>query len=355
MKDDWHWQLKKRILNYKKLSEHFNLYPSEQDYFQEEKTRDHLPLSITPYYSDLIANSLNDPLRKQVIPRIDELNIKEYELSDPLGGDKYKVGNRIIHQYVNRVLVLVTDFCPVFCRHCFRRNFSGGSKGPISEKDRIEISNYLKNHREVSEVILSGGDPLTLENQSLQDLLTSLKKARNDITLRIATRIPVVLPQRITPELIDILTQNQSIWFVTQFNHPKELTEQSIKALKMLKEGGIPILNQAVLLRGVNDSESILLDLFRNLVFHGVKPYYLFQGDLAMGTSHFRLPIKKGFELFNKVKPKLSGLEKPIFAVDLPGGGGKVEITQELFNNPTEKGYGILGKDGRTYYYPKEE
>lgn len=331
-----------------------------------------LGFALTPYYFSLIGAGQDDPVRLQCIPRRDELEIKPYEVQDPLDEKHYSPLPRMVHRYPDRVLVLVTDECAVYCRHCFRRYFSSQRAGAITDLQVKRIAEYAASHPEIHEIILSGGDPLTLSDERLGRILDTLQATvhRADpgrtVVFRLATRMPVVLPQRLTGDLAALLAGYAPLFVITQFNHPNEITEQSRRAVAELVQHGLPVLNQAVLLKGVNDSVDVLASLFQRLLDIRVKPYYLFQGDLAAGTAHFRVPLSRGFQLMRELRQRISGLAMPVYAVDLPGGGGKIPLIENYLHGSRGSNgsradtgslagwYRFTGPDGRNYYYPEE-
>ncbi|MFO7729673.1 MAG: KamA family radical SAM protein [Spirochaetia bacterium] len=353
---DWKEERVHTIRARQDLPVSFSLYENEEAYFTAAEQQDfQFGFAVTPYYFSLIGDSPDDPLRAQCIPRKDEFKIVEYELQDPLWEKPYSPLPRMVHRYPNRVLVLVTDECALYCRHCFRRYFSSQRGGIISHGQLRKIVEYLQLHTEVQEVILSGGDPLVLGDTRISELLHILRyEVGRTLVLRLASRIPVVMPQRITPQLVKILSQHSPLFVITQFNHSREITPDSRQAVSGLVDAGVPVLNQAVLLKGVNDRLEILAELFQGLLEMRVKPYYLFQGDLAAGTSHFRVPLAEGFDLMRKLRGQVSGLAMPVYAVDLPGGGGKIPLTAHYLEELQEGHYVFIGPDGKRYYYPEE-
>ncbi|MQY76812.1 MAG: KamA family radical SAM protein [Spirochaeta sp.] len=345
-------ETKERISSIKQLPPDFTLSEEESSFLLNPPQRA-LPFRVTPYYLSLCSRSdPGDPLRRQCIPTISESRFKEYELEDPLGDKKYLASTRLVHRYRDRALLLATDQCAMYCRHCFRRSSAG--KGHISNLELSLAVAYCKEHNEIKEIILSGGDPLTLADDRLTDIIRRFRTMREGIVIRIHSRIPVVLPQRITSGLVSSLANFLPLWLVTQFNHPRELTPDSCEALRRLAASGITLLNQTVLLKGINDNFETLEQLCRSLVRLGVKPYYLFQGDLARGTYHFRTSILEGLKLYRKLTD-LSGLLRPIYAVDLPGGGGKVVLDSGSVEG-CHNGWLILkSREGKIYRYPIEE
>ncbi|MBI9100453.1 MAG: KamA family radical SAM protein [Spirochaetaceae bacterium] len=333
----------------------FSLSEKEKAYFSMKKDHDNLTFMVNPYYASLAEDKWDDPVRRQFIPTVDEYTTKKYELSDPLGEDRYTPVPRLIHRYRDRVLLLVTDSCAMYCRHCFRRSFTGHKAGVISYGELENVAAYLSDHREVNEILLSGGDPLTCSDKKVREILTVIRSVRPDIVIRLATRIPVVLPMRISDSLVNILSENSPIWLVTQFNHSNEITEQAEAAVDKLIGKGIPLLNQSVLLKGINDSVSALENLFQALVRLRIKPYYLFQGDLAAGTSHFRVSIERGREIMSRLRLRISGLALPVYAVDMPGGGGKIPLTENFAMSEDEENYYFRNIEGKPYSYPREK
>jgi lysine 2,3-aminomutase len=324
----------------------------------EEKTR--LPYGVSRYYASLAENSDpdNDPIAAQYIPRSAESIHLDYESPDPLADEQYSVAPRVIHHYSDRILILVNDRCATYCRHCFRRHFTGSSTGRITPEELDLAAEYLNKNPAVEEVLLSGGDPLMLSDEELFRIIVKLRDAagERELMFRLATRMPVVLPARITPALAEGLVQASAgrIWLVTHANHPRELSEDFRRVAGLLVESGIPVLNQAVLLKGVNDSADVLEQLFRGLIKLRVKPYYLFQGDLASGTSHFRTSIDRGLDLMDELRNRLSGIAMPTYAVDLPGGGGKIPLERGRIEKRDENWYYLRGNDGAIYRYPVE-
>ncbi len=319
-----------------------------------------LPYGVSRYYASLAreADPLRDPIAAQFIPTDAENTVKPYESTDPIADQQYMVSPRVVHHYHDRILILVNDRCATYCRHCFRRHFTGHDSGRISELELRGAADYLRATPRVQEVLLSGGDPLMLADSELATIICSLKVAvpERPLLFRLATRMPVTLPARITPALADMLLDatDRRIWVVTHANHPAELTAAFRQGAATLIDRGIPMLNQAVLLKGVNNSADVLESLFRTLIQCRVKPYYLFQGDLAAGTSHFRTSIEEGLDLMDELAIRLSGMALPCYAVDLPGGGGKVALTRASLIKIGETAYTIRDRQGRDHTYPRE-
>jgi lysine 2,3-aminomutase len=332
----------------------FSLTEKEIAFFDYTGAEDKLSFMVNSYYSSLAGDSEYDPVRRQFIPTVDEYHVKDYELTDPLGENRYSPVPRLIHRYRDRVLLLVTDACAMYCRHCFRRSFTGHDGGVVRAGELKGVARYLEEHQEVNEILLSGGDPLTCSDIKIAQILEAVRSVRPDMVIRLATRMPVVLPQRFTDNLISLLAGAGPLWLVTQFNHKNELTPESTSAIKRIVDKGIPVLNQSVLLKGVNDKADTLADLFQALVRLKVKPYYLFQGDLAAGTSHFRVSITRGREIMRELRRKISGLAMPVYAVDMPGGGGKIPLTENYTLGEDEDKYYFKNIEGKEYTYPRE-
>ncbi len=319
-----------------------------------------LPYGVSRYYAAL-AESLDpakDPIAAQFVPTEAEGDLRPYESVDPIADGRYMVSPRVIHHYHDRVLILVNDRCATYCRHCFRRHFTGHDTGRIQPADIEAALDYLRERPHVEEVLLSGGDPLMLGDDELEKIIRRLREGVHPrrLLFRIATRMPVVLPARITQAFARMLAEatDRCAWVVTHANHPRELTDAFGMAVSHLVDQGIPVLNQAVLLRGVNNAVDVLENLFRGLIQLRVKPYYLFQGDLAAGTAHFRTSIEEGLDLMDALRERVSGLAMPCYAVDLPGGGGKIPLTRASVAEIHESEYVLLDASGRRYRYPRE-
>ena len=333
------------------LSQIMTLSPGEERWFNSESPK--LSFRSSSYFLDLACK--HDGIRRQIIPQEEELHTLPCESSDPLSEERFSPLPRMVHRYRNRVAVLVTDRCAIHCRHCFRRAFTGKDNHNLTVNEQERIIFYLKEHEEVQEVLLTGGDPLMLGDKELFDLLTRFRECRSDLVLRLGTRIPSVLPRRISPKTARELGRFAPLWLIIHFNHPAELTDESRRALTLLRESGVPMVSQTVLLRGINDDADTLAELFQGLLTAGVKPYYLFQGDLAAGTSHLRVPLSRGWEIMDQLRPLVSGLALPRYAVDLPGGGGKIPLDRSLMVAENEGGYVFRNGEGREFTYPRED
>lgn len=312
-----------------------------------------LPLLITEHYFSLLTDDENDPLRKQVIPSVYE-NIDEKETDDPQNERNYSVKPRLVHRYKNRVALLVTDICSTYCRHCFRRRFTGKLKGSISEKELEDVLDYLKNHQEVKEILLTGGDCLTLDDKSFINLVSKIREVNSSIIIRICTRMICMDPSRISEKFLTSLDKikGPKPFFLTQFNHPRELNEKSLDCIKRIRDHKYLIFNQTVLLKDVNDEVNTLALLMNTLLINQVYPYYLFQADLVKGTSHFRVPLKKAMQIYKELRVELSGLSLPTFSVDLPFGGGKIPVDSIYYKGEIRESVHLfVNLEGKEYEY----
>ena len=323
--NDWKWQVKNRIETLDELKKYVKLTAEEEEGVKQ--TLKTLRMAITPYYLSLInPDDPCDPIRRQCIPTGLETHQADADLLDPLHEDEDSPTPGLTHRYPDRVLFLITDMCSMYCRHCTRRRFAGQTDNECGI-DRIEKAlEYIRNTPTVRDVLLSGGDALMVSDKRLEYIMSELRKIPHVEIVRLGTRTPVVCPQRVTPELCDMLKKYHPIWINTHFNHPNEITEESTRACEMLANAGIPLGNQSVLLRGVNDCVHVMKHLVNDLVKIRVRPYYIYQCDLSMGLEHFRTPVSKGIEIIEGLRGHTSGYCVPTFVVDAPGGGGKTPV-----------------------------
>ncbi len=323
--NDWKWQVRNRIETLEDLKKHVQLTEQEEEGVKESlKT---LRMAITPYYLSLIdPNNPNCPVRKQAIPTGAELHQADADLLDPLAEDEDSPVPGLTHRYPDRVLFLITDMCSMYCRHCTRRRFAGQTDKE-SPGDRIQQAiDYIAETPEVRDVLLSGGDALMVSDSMLESIIQRLRAIPHVEIIRIGTRTPVVCPQRVTDGLVEMLKKYHPIWLNTHFNHPNECTPEATEACAKLANVGIPLGNQSVLLRGVNDDTRVMKELVQRLVMMRVRPYYIYQCDLSMGLEHFRTPVSKGIEIIEGLRGHTSGYAVPTFVVDAPGGGGKTPV-----------------------------
>lgn len=311
-----------------------------------------LPFRI-PYSLAERFPKIDNPVIRQFIPSKSETIAKPYETADPLAEKTYNKCPGLIHEYESRVLIRSTGQCAAFCRFCFRRNLQTETSGFLTEDAIGEISTYIREHKTIREILISGGDPLFGTDSWFLSLMQSLRAANSRPVIRICTRVPIVLPERITHKLLTALREYNPVVFVIHCNHPDELDCHSRQALAMIRKQGFYIFSQTVLLRTINDNVETLEKLFSELYRLGVIPYYLFQGDLAQGTSEFRAAVSKGLALYNDLRKHLSGLELPRYAVDAPQGLGKVYLPEDCCAQ--DKDHWLLqATDGRTTLYPEE-
>ncbi len=323
--NDWKWQVKNRIETLDQLKKYIKLTSEEEE--GVKKSLATLRMAITPYYMSIINPDDPDcPIRKQAIPTAAETHQSPADLLDPLHEDEDSPVPGLTHRYPDRVLLLITDMCSMYCRHCTRRRFAG-QKDDESPVDNIQKAiDYIARTPQVRDVLLSGGDALMVSDAKLESIIQRLRAIPHVEIIRIGSRTPVVCPQRITDNLVNMLKKYHPIWLNTHFNHPNEVTPEAIAACEKLANAGIPLGNQSVLLRGVNDCVNIMRRLVHLLVRMRVRPYYIYQCDLSMGLEHFRTPVSKGIEIIEGLRGHTSGYAVPTFVVDAPGGGGKTPV-----------------------------
>jgi lysine 2,3-aminomutase len=321
---DWRAELRHALRSADELAARFELTADELEGARAAE-RAGFPILLTPYYAALVdARDPACPIRRQVVPRAAEGEPAPGDLRDPLGEEAHEVAPELIQRYPDRALLLVTDRCAVYCRFCTRSRIVGTGSGPRSDERLSPAYAYLRAHPEIRDVIVSGGDPLAMSTERVVRIVRALRAVPSVETIRLATRVPVVLPQRVDDELVTALRPYHPLWVMTHFNHPKELTELARAACRKLADGGFPVMNQTVLLRGVNDDPAVLAALFRGLVRERARPYYLLQMDPVRGTAHLRTPLATGVAIMEQLQGRLSGIALPKFIVDTPGGFGKV-------------------------------
>jgi lysine 2,3-aminomutase len=322
--NDWRWQMSNRLNSLEDFEQVINLTDSER---RALSTSGLFRVDITPYYASLIdPDDPNDPIRLQVIPRDDEVVPFTGMMEDSLSEDRHSPVPGLVHRYPDRVLMLVTTQCASYCRYCTRSRIVGDPSATFSRAEFEAQIDYLKNTPQVRDVLLSGGDPLALAPKILEELLSRLREIPHIEIIRIGSRIPVFMPQRVTPELCDTLQKYHPLWMNIHVNHPNEITAELAAATDRLTRAGIPLGNQSVLLAGVNDCVHIQRKLVQDLVRIRVRPYYLYQCDLVEGAGHFRTPVAKGVEIIEGLRGHTSGYAVPTYVVDAPGGGGKIPV-----------------------------
>jgi lysine 2,3-aminomutase len=307
------------------LKKYVSLSPEEEE--GVEKCLGELRMAVTPYYLSLInPDDPHDPVRRQAVPTAKELYHAPADDADPLHEDTDSPVKGLTHRYPDRVLLLITDQCSMYCRHCTRRRFAGQHDAAVPMEQIDRCIEYVATHPEVRDVLLSGGDALMMSDEKLEYIISRLRAIEHVEIVRLGSRTPVVMPQRITPELCAMLKKYHPIWLNTHFNHPNEVTEEATAACARLADAGIPLGNQSVLLAGVNDCVHVMKKLVHELVKMRVRPYYIYQCDLSLGLSHFRTPVAKGIEIIEALRGHTSGFAVPTFVVDAPGGGGKTPV-----------------------------
>jgi len=326
---DWRWQARNATTTVADLSRALRLSPGELA-GAERAEREGLPIAITPYYLSLCdPHDPACPIRVQCVPDAREKDEVPGDLADPLGEAAHEVAPHLVQRYPDRALLLATDRCAVYCRFCTRSRIVGDGGGAVSLEALAPALAYLRAHPEVRDVIVSGGDPLAMATDRIARLLAAVRSIPSVETLRLATRVPVTMPQRVTRELLRALRPHHPIWVMTHFNHPKELTNESIAACARLVDAGFPVMNQSVLLAGVNDEPDVLEALFRGLVRARVRPYYLLQADPVRGSAHLRTPLARGLEIMERLQGRLTGIALPKLICDTPGGRGKVPLVPD--------------------------
>ncbi len=335
--NSWKWQMANRITSMEQLERVIDLNREERQSLS--KGLKILRMAITPYYASLMdINNPHCPIRRQAIPSILETHFNRSDQDDPLHEEFDSPVTGLTHRYPDRVLLLVTDQCSMYCRHCTRRRFSGQKDEALPINHISSAIEYIKQHRQIRDVLISGGDPFCLSDRRIDYILAQLRAISHVEIIRIGTRTPVVMPQRITEELCMILKKYQPLYINTHFNHPREITPESSAACRQLADAGIPLGNQTVLLKDVNDCPYIMKKLVQKLLQIRVRPYYLYQCDLSSGIEHFRTPVSRGIEIIEMLRGHTSGLAVPTFVVDAPGGGGKIPVNpQYLISSSAEK------------------
>jgi lysine 2,3-aminomutase len=333
---DWRWQLRNRIRNLQGLARVFDL--SADEYSAVERLGDRLPVGITPYYASLLAaGDPNDPLRRTMVPVMDEFSVSPSEAEDPLNEDGDMPVPGLVHRYPDRVLFLVTSFCATYCRYCTRSRLVGTTGEYHFNQAQYERAlAYIAAHPEIRDVLISGGDPLTMQDARIEWLLSRLHAIKHVEFVRMGSKVPSVLPQRITEEFCAMLRRTGPVWMSIHFMHPNELTPEVAQACSRLANSGVPLGSQTVLMRGVNDDPETMKRLMHGLLKNRVRPYYIYQCDPIPGSSHFRTDVAKGLEIIESLRGHTTGYAVPTFVIDAPGGGGKVPLSPSY----------LAGRDG---------
>lgn len=350
--NDWKWQFRNRITTIEGLEKIIHL--SEKEKEDIGKCLEHFRMAITPYYASLMdPGDPMCPIRMQAVPTIYETQIGPYELADPLDEERDSPVKNIVHRYPDRVLFLVTHMCSMYCRHCTRRRTVGEEDFVISDAEVDVAVDYIAKNPNIRDVLLSGGDPLTMSDARLEKIIAKLRAIEHVEIIRIGTRVPVVMPMRITPDLLAMLKKYQPIWINTHFNHPKELTPEAIKACSDIVDAGIPLGNQSVLLRNINDNTETMKELLLKLVKARVRPYYVYQCDMSQGLNHFRTRVETGIKIIQNLTGNISGYAVPKFVIDAPHGGGKIPINPEYVITMDDNEVVMRNYEGEIYKYPQ--
>jgi len=350
--NNWQWQIAHSIKTSDDLSQHIPLTDQRKD--DINKCLANFRMAITPYYASLInIGDPKDPIMMQAVPSIDETYFNENDLLDPLGEEKESPVPHIVHRYPDRVLFLVTLRCSMYCRHCTRKRVVGEVDKEIDEKGITEAIKYISDHDQIRDVLISGGDPLVMTTAKLEGIIGKLRTIKHVDIIRIGTRVPVVLPMRITDELIDMLKKYHPIWINTHFNHPNEITDEVKNACIKIVNAGIPLGNQSVLLKGINDQKDVMKELLLRLVSMRVRPYYLYQCDLSKGISHFRTTVDTGIDIIHALTGHISGYAIPKYVIDAPTGGGKIPIGYNYLVSKDDQEVVMENYLGKIYRYPQ--
>jgi lysine 2,3-aminomutase len=350
--NDWKWQLQHRVTTLAQLEEKLALTPEERAGVILSGHK--LALAITPHFFNLIDGADPAcPVRRQVIPRLEETLTSPFEMSDPCGEDSHMPVPGLVHRYPDRVLFLVTDRCASYCRYCTRSRIVSGAGEQELHTDFDEAFRYLEKHAEIRDVLFSGGDPLLFSDDKLEYLLRRVRGIPHIEFVRIGSRVPIFLPQRITPELCAMLRKYHPLWMSIHVNHPRELTTEVRDALARLADAGIPLGNQSVLLRGVNDDPAVMRDLVHKLLVCRVRPYYLYQLDLIQGSSHLKVPVTRGIEIIESLRGHTTGYAIPQYVIDAPGGGGKVPVNPGYTLYHDAEKIVIRNYEGKVWEYPE--
>ena len=349
--DDWKWQVRNRIVNLEQLRKYISLTPEEEEGVQESLKM--LRMAITPYYLSLIDPDDPDcPIRKQAIPTKKETYRSPADLLDPLHEDEDSPVPGLTHRYPDRVLLLSTEKCAMYCRHCTRRRLVGEKVSHAMNAKALDAAaDYIRSNKKIRDVLISGGDPLMLEDSELEEIIRKIKSIPHVEFVRLGTRVPVTLPHRITESLIAMLKKYSPLWISIHFNHPREVSRRCKAALDMLADAGIPLGSQTVLLKGINDKPYIMRKLMHELLKVRVRPYYIYQCDPVKGTAHFRTPVAVGINIIEKLRGFTSGYAVPTYVVDAPGGGGKIPVGPSYLISQDKGKHVLRNYKGKIYTY----
>ena len=348
--EDWRWQIRNRIRTLEQISKLMPLTPNEEK--GVKGAGDKLTMSIPPYFAALIdANDIGCPIRLQSVPQAYEFETAPEEMLDPCGEDKSSAVHGLVHRYPDRVLFLVNEMCAMYCRYCTRSRMVGDGNHTLNTTTYDAALDYIRKHEEIRDVLISGGDPLTLGDRMLEYIISSVKAIKHVEFVRIGTRIPVTLPQRVTPALLAMLKKHAPIWMSVHFNHAKEITPRVKHACNMIADAGIPMGSQTVLLRGVNDSPEVMKKLFHELLRIRVRPYYIYQCDPIVGSRHFRTSVATGINIMEHLRGHTTGYAVPTYVIDGPGGGGKIPVSPNYMVSSGNGRHVVRNFKGEEYAY----
>ncbi len=349
---DWHWQVRNRVTKLDELKRVLVLTPEEEEGVIGASRA--FRMAITPYFLSLMdPQDPKCPIRMQVVPTVHELEFDQSDLEDPLSEEADSPVPGLVHRYPDRVLMVVTDQCPAYCRFCTRRRLVSRGRETVSLHKMKGMIEYVRQHHEVRDALISGGDGLFVSEQALEYLLRGLRSIPHLEIIRIGTRVPVYLPQRITPQLVEMLRRYHPLWINIHVNHPQEITPEMARACGMLADAGIPLGSQTVLLAGINDCPNVVKRLVQGLLKIRVRPYYMYQCDLSQGLGHFHTPVSKGIEILEHLRGHTSGLAVPNFVIDAPGGGGKVPLMPQYLMSQSDSRVVVRNYEGEMFSYPE--
>jgi lysine 2,3-aminomutase len=348
--EDWRWQLRNRITTKEVLSGLIHLTEAEEKGIDRAGAK--LTMSIPPYFASLMdPNDAKCPIRLQCVPSTHELETSPEEMVDPCGEEKYSPVHGLVHRYPDRVLFLVSEMCAMYCRYCTRSRMVGDGNRTLSTATYEAAFDYIRSHKQIRDVLISGGDPLTLGDGLLEYLIKNIKAIPHVEFIRLGTRMPVTLPQRITLDLVRMLKKHGPIWMSIHFSHPKEITKRVKAACDLLSDHGIPLGSQTVLLKGINDEPSVMKKLMHELLKIRVRPYYIYQCDPIVGSRHFRAPVEAGIKIMEHLRGFTTGYAVPTYVIDAPGGGGKIPINPNYVVSHKDGKYVLRNYAGEQYTY----
>ncbi len=351
---DWKWQLRNRITSLDVIRELMPLTRREEEGIKRATGR--LAMAITPYFFSLIdRQDPKCPIRKQAIPRLEEFSVASCEMVDPCGEDSHSPVPGLVHRYPDRALLIVTDSCAMYCRYCTRKRMVGEEHPPMPVDRLDDALKYIRSKKSIRDVLISGGDPLMMKSEVLENYIAKLRAIPHIDIIRIGTRVPVTLPMRVNEELVSMLRKYHPLYISIHFSHPREITPEVAKACTLLADAGIPLGSQTVLLKGVNDRTATMKRLMHELLKIRVRPYYLYQCDMAMGTGHFRTPVTVGMNIIEELRGHTTGYAVPTFVVDAPGGGGKIPVAPNYLLSQAKGKVVLRNYENKIFTYTEPE